>query len=130
MKSMSENPYIPAKGEVPSPQMPPKTPVRGALDVVLFAMIAFAAAPAIWTVMWFFGIYLGKSDRDDYFTPTEWEKFDTLYGYYVWTFFISVLVAPIVFLWRLAVNSRPSRRICEPKSRIGAMYGSTPADSR
>lgn len=83
--------------------------MRGGLAIVVFSLIAFAAAPAIWTLMWFFGIYLAKSDPNDYFTPTEWEKFDTLYGYYVWTFVISVFVTPAVFLWRLAVHSGSAR---------------------
>lgn len=104
---MGENPYASPKGDVPVAK-PREKSLRGMWDPILFSLIAFAAAPAIWTVIWFFGIYLAKSDPNDYFTPTEWEKFDALYGYYVWTFFISIFVTPVVLYWRLVVNSNYS----------------------
>ena len=108
MKSSSENPYKspqtrPASDDTGAPS---PTALRPTWDAIVLASIAAVAAPLMWSVCWFFAIYLRQPDGEGGFVLTEYERFDTLYGYLPWTLLISVIGSPLVLLWKISSRSR------------------------
>ena len=76
------------------------------LDAALFGLLGFLAPPTAFCLYWFFRIYLASSSEvsgiADARADTDFEKFDGFAACFPFVLIISMIVASVVFVWRIA----------------------------
>ncbi len=117
MTSMTENPYASPQAEVTQPPTSSKTPIRRMLDAIALSLVAFLFGPVAWTAFWYACIYLPEPARDDYSAPTEFEKFNLFESVLHRTLVVSLVVAPLIFLWKLS----PGRAVAKASRVAGRL---------
>ncbi len=100
---METNPYASPKHSNETRTQTPEEQHRACVwSAWLLTAVTCAFGPAALTVIWYFGLYIQEASLGNDLKMTEFEKRDTLYFTLPYVTGLSIVVAILVFMWKIS----------------------------